>query len=725
MRFVYAASTALLLLIAQPVSAQFLLCPDSVELSHCDVLTYTVGVDTGAVASSDFTYSVSTTGSGSVQINSDGDVEYVPFPYTLNENPVTITVIATDTARALTDTCETFVTITNNPPVFEPIAHATVVRGQSDTIRIIAADSDACDALVYSLVSVTPQPNGSVTVDPLTGELIFSADNTDAPGHDVDYQITVAVLDGQTTDTGTFTYTVLFRAPFVFTLTQSERAVLLGHPTTISLIHEQGTESIGSFDVSILFDPLSVAITDITAGPALLNAGWSALESNISTDDTCTAQCFESFLRLSATAPPSGTVFMPGDTLAVLSILLTNDRNLGCQFIPLRWNWQDCDVNTLRSPNGDTAYQSRKVLDYVGTDINSQQTGFRADITGMGNSLFGVGGRPAVCDSVSPAPASNNLRFVDFQNGGIKTICGYDPRGDLDLNFKGFEEQDLELYIDYFTQGPITFDDHFEQSRAGSETNRDGRMLTVSDMVYMIRVIHGSALPTRFLTHDRDTVTLKQRGDDIISDLPLGALHLVFEGKTTVAFDYDEDDDAEHHGHDHNGSEDDDHHTSPMTLETGIVDGNTHVLIYDIGDSLLHAGEILDDIHAKLISADASDFNGSHVVVRFDFLTDVDNPNDVLTPETFELRQNYPNPFNPTTTIEFALPKRDNVELSIYNMLGQRIRTLVAEGMSAGIHRIIWDGQNSSGEQVASGMYLYRLKVGESFSATRKMVLLK
>jgi len=93
-------------------------------------------------------------------------------------------------------------------------------------------------------------------------------------------------------------------------------------------------------------------------------------------------------------------------------------------------------------------------------------------------------------------------------------------------------------------------------------------------------------------------------------------------------------------------------------------------------------------------------------------------------PESFALAQNYPNPFNPTTTVAFDLPERCIVKLSVFNLLGQEITTLVDRAFPAGSHEVIWNGRNNSGMPVASGVYFYRLETG-SFTAARKMVLLK
>jgi len=93
-------------------------------------------------------------------------------------------------------------------------------------------------------------------------------------------------------------------------------------------------------------------------------------------------------------------------------------------------------------------------------------------------------------------------------------------------------------------------------------------------------------------------------------------------------------------------------------------------------------------------------------------------------PQGFALSPNYPNPFNPTTTIEFALPVRSDIGLTVYNVLGQRVRTLLERELPASEHRIEWDGTDDNGNRVASGVYFYRL-LTDSRTLTRNMLLLK
>jgi Secretion system C-terminal sorting domain len=104
-------------------------------------------------------------------------------------------------------------------------------------------------------------------------------------------------------------------------------------------------------------------------------------------------------------------------------------------------------------------------------------------------------------------------------------------------------------------------------------------------------------------------------------------------------------------------------------------------------------------------------------------LTDVKQISNQV-PENYSLSQNYPNPFNPTTTINFAIPKTENVKLVVYNMLGQEVKVLVDQVVNGGTMKVTWDGKNSHGSAVSSGVYFYRLSAG-SFTATHKMILMK
>ncbi len=108
-----------------------------------------------------------------------------------------------------------------------------------------------------------------------------------------------------------------------------------------------------------------------------------------------------------------------------------------------------------------------------------------------------------------------------------------------------------------------------------------------------------------------------------------------------------------------------------------------------------------------------------------EYIVDMDTYGTQESPKfTDHLCGNYPNPFNPTTTIKFSLSKETPVEITIYNVRGQRVKKLVSEPFDAGVHTVTWDGKDDREQPVASGVYLYRYKAGNT-TKTRKALMLK
>ena len=110
--------------------------------------------------------------------------------------------------------------------------------------------------------------------------------------------------------------------------------------------------------------------------------------------------------------------------------------------------------------------------------------------------------------------------------------------------------------------------------------------------------------------------------------------------------------------------------------------------------------------------------------------TGVENQKEkTAIPAAFDLKQNYPNPFNPETAIEYHLPESGEVSLVIYDLTGREVRKLVRGLKPAGIHKVLWNGRDESGDAVGSGMYFYRIsfktKKGQSYSRVYKMIFLK
>ncbi|MBN2001519.1 T9SS type A sorting domain-containing protein, partial [candidate division KSB1 bacterium] len=100
------------------------------------------------------------------------------------------------------------------------------------------------------------------------------------------------------------------------------------------------------------------------------------------------------------------------------------------------------------------------------------------------------------------------------------------------------------------------------------------------------------------------------------------------------------------------------------------------------------------------------------------------DPVNVPIPSTFFLAQNYPNPFNPRTTIEYRLSESDRVNLSVFNINGQLVRTLVQAQQDPGFYTIDWDGSDENGYLVSSGIYLYKLQV-KTGALTKRMLFIR
>ena len=133
------------------------------------------------------------------------------------------------------------------------------------------------------------------------------------------------------------------------------------------------------------------------------------------------------------------------------------------------------------------------------------------------------------------------------------------------------------------------------------------------------------------------------------------------------------------------------------------------------GDWTLH---IADDI-----AGNDGTLQAWGLTLLFDTPTDVEDAPSGL-PTAFTLEQNYPNPFNPATSFEYSLAVRSYVTIEVFNTLGRRVRKLVSENKPAGTYTARWDGTDSRGETVASGVYFYRLSADDEV-LSKKMILLK
>ncbi len=136
---------------------------------------------------------------------------------------------------------------------------------------------------------------------------------------------------------------------------------------------------------------------------------------------------------------------------------------------------------------------------------------------------------------------------------------------------------------------------------------------------------------------------------------------------------------------------------------------------------------VIDSAFASLADANVQPVSVQYINSRIyvESVTGIeDKLNDDQIPGKYKLFQNYPNPFNPRTKIKFSLPAQRKVKLTIFNILGQKIKTVVDKELQPGTHKFDWDSRNSSGILVSSGIYIYRIET-EDFVKSRKLVLIR
>ena len=185
---------------------------------------------------------------------------------------------------------------------------------------------------------------------------------------------------------------------------------------------------------------------------------------------------------------------------------------------------------------------------------------------------------------------------------------------------------------------------------------------------------------------------------------------------------------------------------SQNTNLVGNDQGN--VLVGNRGDNVIDGREGVDSVmfrgnysdysietdEGKTVVKDKSErIDGEDSLISVEYLVFRDktistaklsNEGEPKHPEKLGLNHSYPNPFNPVTTIAYDLPKRNSVNLSIYNIMGFRIATLINGSEEAGYKKIVWDGTDDFGRTVSGGVYLVHIKAG-NYEVSRKMLFLK
>jgi hypothetical protein len=448
----------------------------------------------------------------------------------------------------------------------------------------------------------------------------------------------------------------------------------------------------------IAYDASAIRPLEAVPGNILTACGFEYFTYRFGANGNCGGGCPDGLFRIVAIADinnganhpscygegrpgPEG----PEDELAVIKFLVTDDRTFECMFVPISFFWIDCGDNTFSSITGDTLFLSNHVYGFDGV----------GEITGMPNygGWQGIEGDPLLClagDKYHPDT------IIDFYNGGIDIICAdsIDDRGDLNLNGIANEIADAVLYSNYFLYGIGALDPvFFEAQIAASDVNADGVPLTVGDLVYLLRIIVGDALPFAKLTPFVATTNINVVNGKVSTESSdnIGALYLTFDvkGEPIVVS-----------------------HTD-MEVQYNVREGQLHVLIYSGMENKTNSipagtNDLITVTGAELNSVQVADYYGNMMQTSVA---------KTALPTEFALAQNTPNPFNPLTKIGLDLPVLSDWKVDIYNVSGQLVKSY--NGTNIGHVEVIWDAKNAP-----SGVYFYKASAG-SFNETKKMVLMK
>ena len=643
------------------------------------------------------TYSV-VSGPAGLTVNANsGTINWMTTGADVCEHTVEIQVEDACGATASTsfDIC-----VTNEAPSIVCPGDTLIAVGDDLVANIVGTDPDGGpSALLYTLIDDGGAPGGP-TVNAATGEFTWQTLLDDA--YKGVWTFTVAVTDGANVcdpcspanaDTCSFTVTVL---SYLITIEYYDGA-LQGQEQTLEVFMQNSNFEnypMGGFDFLFAYDASVLTFQYAEAGQFLTDCDWEYFTYRYSNNGNCGTGCPSGEIRVVGIAETNNgegshpTCFTNGaptvsNQLALLHFLVTNDRTYECMFAPVRFYWYDCGDNTISSVDGNDLFISNNVY-----NVEDTTGAYSYNLADPSASFPTFAGANSSCDVAVGDDKPDPLRCIDFVNGGIRIICAeeIDARGDINLNEISYEIADAVLFSNYFVYGLSVFTVNEAGQIAASDVNADGLTLSVADLVYMIRVIVGDAVayPKEVVNEAQFVNANYQHHNGVVSvdaNLKVSAAHLVVQGNI-----------------------------DPKLLADNMdylyaFDGvNTRILVYSL-DNNSFSGEMIEIGNSNIVSLDMADALGNQVIAKW-------------IPSNFGLSQNYPNPFNPTTTISFQVPTASDVNLTVYNVNGQKV-TEFSGSYEAGIHSIEWDASAT-----ASGVYFYRLNAG-NFTDVKKMVLLK
>jgi hypothetical protein len=459
-----------------------------------------------------------------------------------------------------------------------------------------------------------------------------------------------------------------------------------GDHVCIPILLENHVTPFGGFELEVEFDYTSM--TFVGAEPGELIEGFEKFTYRLLPCPSCGC-CKYKILLYGQYDMPNGVenigdpipLTQPGgyQVLVELCFVVNNDENLRGLKIPVCWEWEgtvvndtlvedwECGENTFSSWSGDTLFASHLLCQF----------------------------NPDLCDD----PSDRVQPIVIFQLGicgqncGGVDVCPAGPgeckRGDVNMNTLTYEVADAVLFASYFVEGTSVFRYDVAYQICATDVNADGRTLTLSDLVYLIRVILHDAVEIPKLTPSSEVANVIVSGGTITTECAASIGAILFEFDADVV--------------------------PTLLADMEMLHSDNKVLVWSSKGKSFSTAEVLSfEGKTELVTATAVDRDSRELTTSI---------TGKVAPLTFALHPAYPNPFNPFTNLSFTLPEVMEYTLRIYNVAGQLVRSYEDVG-SAGLNMIKWDSKDNVGVEVASGVYFYKLTAG-GFSSTEKMVILK
>jgi len=284
----------------------------------------------------------------------------------------------------------------------------------------------------------------------------------------------------------------------------------------------------GGFNFFFEYDSTLMTLLDVQPGQLLQDCAWEAFSWRVGEPDDCGgAPCPNATFQVFGLADniyPAGQPLCWADTpgqIAVATFEVTSDSAYDCQDAPISWLWYDCVDNEVSSRYGDSVYMSNVVYDFDLYTPVPVETTF-PNTSGALSECF---------------PSSTIIPAIDFQHGRMDIWCydNIDARGDVNLNEIPYEIADWVLFTNYLIYGDTVFTYNLADQTQATDVNNDGIFVTLDDLIYLLRVIVGDALPFPRLPVANDTLVITQNphAGTVSFDYPdsIRAFYLIFEGE--------------------------------------------------------------------------------------------------------------------------------------------------------------------------------------------------